>query len=68
MTGPQLTFLAISAGLPPLLTWVFYPGVRLHARTARDSLIASFMAAALLSVSGALFVSGLFHVALRLGA
>lgn len=57
----QLVFWSIALGLSLALTWVLYPGVRRRAASARDGLIATFMASALFSTSVALVVAAVVH-------
>lgn len=61
MTTPQLTFWGILVGLSILLTLVVYPGVKRHAASRRDSILASFMASALFSAAVALVVSSIVN-------
>ncbi len=57
LTIPQLIFWTICLGGTLLCTVLFYPGVKRNAYSKRDSWLASFMAAALMSTFMALIVS-----------
>lgn len=54
MTAAQLTFWVLVVGLSLGLTLFFYPGVRRHAQSSGQSLLASLMAAALCATGLAL--------------
>ncbi len=61
MSGAQLTFYGVLAMTPLLAAWL-YPGVRVHARSRRDSALAALMAAALTTAGLALAASWTVHV------
>lgn len=61
MSGPQITFYVVTLGLSVLGTAVLYPGVRRHAESAKNSLLAAFMASALGATAMALVISALYN-------
>jgi hypothetical protein len=64
VTASQITFWTVSLGLSLILTAVFYPAVKRHAASKRDSFLAAFMASALFSTSVGIVVSAVVHYAL----
>lgn len=54
MSWAQLTFWWVGAALFVACTVFFYPGVRRHAPSAKESLLAATMAALLCAAGGAL--------------
>jgi hypothetical protein len=61
-----MTFFGVGGFLSLGLTAFFYPGVRRQASNARDSLLASAMAALLCATSAALVASFLVNAAAQL--
>ena len=65
MSAPQLTFWITNGAVSVALLIAFYPGVRRHARSRRDSLLASLMAATLCGTAGALILSFFVNAILK---
>jgi hypothetical protein len=61
MTAAQMTFYAVTAGASALGTAALYPGIRTHAQTAKNALLAAFMAAVLASTALAFVVSAVVN-------
>ncbi len=64
MTGAQMTFYVVTAGASALGTAALYPGIRKHAETAKNALLAAFMAALLGATALALVVSAMANAVL----
>lgn len=67
MTLAQITFWSVGGVLSLGLTLLFYPGVRRRADSARDSFLASAMAALLLGTGAALVAAFLVNAVAQLG-